>query len=137
MKKILLALDGSAGSKKCMDMCAEMAGLYKASVGLLHVIPILDENIHYGLPESGLSPALEAEAQIILKEAQAFFKKKNIKTSIMIEHGIAGSVIIEKSHDFGLVIVGSQGKSGMEKLFLGSTSEHVVQNCAKPVLVVK
>lgn len=137
MKKILLALDGSAGSKKCMEMCAELAGLYKASVGLLHVIPILDENIHYGLPESGLSPALEAEAKGILKEAEAFFKKKNVKTSIMIEHGIAGSVIVEKARGFDLVVVGSQGKSGVERLFLGSTSEHVVQNCAKPVLVVK
>jgi len=55
----------------------------------------------------------------------------------MIEHGIAGSVIVEKAHGFDLVVVGSQGKSGVERLFLGSTSEHVVQNCPKPVLVVK
>jgi len=137
MKKILLALDGSEGSKKCMELCAEMAGLYKASVGLLHVVPVLGNNIHYGLPESGLQPALEGEAQAILKEAEAFFSKKKIKTSILIEHGIAGSVIVEKSHGFDLVVVGSQGKSGVEKLFLGSTSEHVVQNCTKPVLVVK
>lgn len=137
MKKILIALDGSKGSEKSMELCAEIAGLYKASVGLLHVIPVLGENIHYGLPESGLQPALEAEAGEILKDAEAFFRKKKIKTSVMIEHGTAGGVIIEKARGFDLVIVGSQGKSGVEKLFLGSTSEYVVQNCSKPVLVVK
>lgn len=137
MKKMLIAIDGSESSKKAMEMCAELAGVYKGKVGLLHVVPILDENIHYGLPESGLQPALEAEAQEVLKEAESFFKKKKIGTSILIEHGLAGNIIVEKAADFDLVIVGSHSKSGVERLFLGSVSEHVVQNSPKPVLVVR
>ncbi len=137
MKKILLATDGSEVSEKAMEMCAKLAELYGGRIGILHVIPVLDANIHYGAPESGLQPALEAEAQTVLKTAESFFKKKKIKTSILIEHGTAGSVIVEKAVDFDLVVVGSHSKSGVERLFLGSVSEYVVQNSPKPVLVVK
>jgi len=54
----------------------------------------------------------------------------------MIEHGIAGSVIVEKRTVLTLWSSALRANPRREAL-LGSTSEHVVQNCPKPVLVVK
>jgi nucleotide-binding universal stress UspA family protein len=35
------------------------------------------------------------------------------------------------------IVVGSHGRTGLERLFLGSVSEHVVRHAHCPVLVVR
>jgi len=73
-EKILLALDGSA-AQRSVWRCAQSWQAFTRQASAPACDPLLDENIHYGLPESGLSPALEARPDD-MKEAEAFSRKK-------------------------------------------------------------
>ena len=56
-----------------------------------------------------------------------------------IEGGDPADVICDVAEHLGVdvVIVGSHGRTGLGRLFLGSVSEHVVRHASCPVLVVR
>ena len=57
----------------------------------------------------------------------------------VIEEGEAASVICKEAADRGadVIVVGSHGRTGVKRLFLGSVSERVVRHAPCPVLVVR
>jgi len=56
-----------------------------------------------------------------------------------VEIGDAATTICDVAAELGVdvIVVGSHGRRGISRLFLGSTSEHVVRNAPCPVLVVR
>ena len=56
-----------------------------------------------------------------------------------VEIGDAATTICAIAEELGVdvIVVGSHGRKGVSRLFLGSTSEHVVRNAPCPVLVVR
>jgi nucleotide-binding universal stress UspA family protein len=57
----------------------------------------------------------------------------------VIEEGDAADVICKEAADRGadVIVVGTHGRTGLKRLFLGSVSEHVVRRAPCPVLVVR
>jgi len=57
----------------------------------------------------------------------------------VIEEGEAAAVICKAAADRGadVIVVGSHGRTGVRRLFLGSVSEHVVRHAPCPVLVIR
>jgi nucleotide-binding universal stress UspA family protein len=57
----------------------------------------------------------------------------------VIEVGDAASTICNTAGRLGvdMIVVGSHGRTGLSRLFLGSVSEHVVRHAPCPVLVVR
>ena len=76
----------------------------------------------------------------ILSKASKFFKDKNIKSHTILKEGHPSHTIVNvaKDGDFDMIVMGRRGLGGLQKFFLGSVSNAVVQeaeNCS--VLVVK
>jgi nucleotide-binding universal stress UspA family protein len=62
-----------------------------------------------------------------------------VPTHEVIEEGDAADVICKEAADRGtdVIVVGTHGRTGLKRLFLGSVSEHVVRRAPCPVLVVR
>jgi len=62
-----------------------------------------------------------------------------VPTHEVIEEGDAADVICKEAADRGadVIVVGTHGRTGVKRLFLGSVSEHVVRRAPCPVLVVR
>ena len=76
----------------------------------------------------------------MLSDALKFFKEKNIKARTVLKEGHPADTIIKVAHEggFDMIVIGSRGVSGLQKLFLGSVSNaiiHEAKNCS--VLIVK
>jgi nucleotide-binding universal stress UspA family protein len=56
-----------------------------------------------------------------------------------VEIGDAATTICAVAEELGVdvIVVGSHGRTGLSRLFLGSTSEHVIRHAPCPVLVVR
>jgi nucleotide-binding universal stress UspA family protein len=56
-----------------------------------------------------------------------------------VEVGDVPTTICRIAEDLGVdvIVVGSHGRTGMKRLFLGSVSEHVVRHAPCPVLVIR
>ena len=66
-------------------------------------------------------------------------KKEMLEQTTEIRQGHAGNEIVRAAGEIGadLVVVGSHGKSEVDRLLLGSVSSFVVSNCATTVMVVR
>lgn len=135
--KILIAIDGSEHSKKAMEVVAKVAKDLNAKIDLIHVVVMIDENFKYGVPTPGIREALEEEGIAILRDGEDFFKKKGIKVKEILEHGEPSDAIIQQGKAYDLIVMGTVGRTGIEKFLLGSVSERVVRHATCSTLIIR
>ncbi len=81
--------------------------------------------------------ARDTERQLLvaaLARSRARHPQVNVREDVCV--GWAGHVLVERSHDAQLVVVGARGRGGFIGLLLGSTSQQVLHHADCPVLVV-
>jgi nucleotide-binding universal stress UspA family protein len=145
-RKILAAIDGSEPSQHALEHAADIAETRKAELVIMTAVP----HAHVAaFPVEGFSPLyldqyeddLNHTYSRILAEAVEATKKNHpkIRISQKLMHGRAGDAIVEasKEEEIDLIVMGCRGLSGVTGFVLGSVSRHVVENCTKPILIVK
>ncbi len=138
--QILVAIDGSKISDKALETAIEEARVWKATV---HAIYVVETGLFSSLPMDNtweiMYSMLEKEGDKALSTAREKALKQGVKIEAVLKQGHAGNEIVRAAKDLGadLVIVGSHGKSEVDRLLLGSVSSFVVSNCEKNVMVVR
>lgn len=125
--KILVATDGSDASMKAVERALEMAQSEKAEITLISVSPYSKDDFDEMWPS--VQDKLEARAADALNKGKAFFEAKGIKVQLILEAGVnpANNIIRRAAEGkFDLILMGSTGKSGIERAFMGSTAGKVV-----------
>lgn len=126
-KKILLATDGSEQNKKAVTHAIEQA---KISGAELHAVYVLDMKTDYE-PKSYLSTDLSNVENIAKKEGI------NVKKWIVKGHPAEEILKLAKEKAADLIVMGSLGRSGIEKILLGNVADKVIRNSSIPVLIVR
>lgn len=149
--KILVCTDGSKHSQKALEKALMLAGgCTVEDVAIIHVykpsadatFPYASESItaeHMKIFEKMIEEQ-KKDRRKILSKALKLFKEKNIKARTMLKEGHPPHVIVNiaQNEGFDIIIIGSEGLSGLKKFFIGSVSNAVIQeakNCS--VLLVK
>ncbi len=142
--KILQATDGSKFSDRAADYGIDMAKKLNAEVLALYVVNLKhlelyalehhDEIIGYG-DENG---RLEKESREALAYVAARAKEKGVSLATRTTRGYPADEIVRIAGEegFDLIVLGNLGKTGIERMLLGSVSEAVVRKAPCPVLVV-
>ena len=143
--KILVCTDGSEHSQKALEEASIIAkGCHADEVAIIHVYEIYVPLISFSTEQMESIRKLIKERKKIrkkmLSDALKFFKEKNIKARTVLKEGHPADTIIKVAHEggFDMIVIGSRGVSGLQKLFLGSVSNaiiHEAKNCS--VLIVK
>ena len=139
MKRILVAVDGSAESNKALDFAVDLA---KGAQGELLVVNVAEDMCPIGLTEFDINTVREIarkESDAILAAAVERAKAGGVKTRGITETGSPAEVIeaIAQREKVEHVVVGSHGKHGARKVALGSVSSRVVEWAPCTVTVVK
>jgi nucleotide-binding universal stress UspA family protein len=137
-KKILIATDGSVKNQPAVTKGLELAREFGS---IIYAIYVIDET-----PFTSSQPEiLTGEVYMKLKDegGKAVEQVKRIANGVKVEtlvlSGRPAHVITEFAvkNNVDLIIVGSQGKSGLERLLLGSVAESIIRMADCMVLVVK
>lgn len=137
---ILVAIDGSKISGQALEAAIEEARVWKATV---HAIYVVETGLFSSLPMDStweiMYSMLENEGNRALATAREMAERSGVKIETLMKQGHAGNEIVRAAADLGadLVIVGSHGKSEVDRLLLGSVSSFVVSNSGKTVMVVR
>jgi len=139
-KRILVPLDFSDPSKRALRLAADWAQLFGAHVYLLHVIevtPFLSglEEVPLAVSEHDLAQTAKATlAGLASSELPA-----ETKVVVLIRRGKAYDQIVTaaRSLKIDLIIIATHGRTGLDKMLLGSTAERVVRYAPCPVLTVR
>ena len=140
MKKIIVPVDFSIHSEYALKTAASLAKKYDAAIYALHMLDIQEVN----LTESEMYQ--QEKAVFFLKLAEKkfndFLKKpylQDLDIVPVIKHYKVFSEVnaVAKEVAADLIIMGSQGTSGLKEFFVGSNTEKVVRYAEIPVLVIK
>ena len=133
---ILVAYDGSPFSQSALHRAMGFAR--DADKELMLVNVIFTYGKFFSLPEEAIAE-LRSKAEAMLEEAKAKCLAENVKCSVKIMEG-EPHIGIQKCTDkvkASMVVIGSRGKRGLNRLILGSVTEKVIAMVSVPVLVVK
>ncbi len=142
--KILLAIDDSKFSEAAIESVIRQATPQETEVRVLHVIepiPIYPDGQAWGYgPEA--SQVLEEqrkEAEALVERAGQTLREKNFKVMTAIEEGNPKEVIIDSAAEWhaDLIVVGSHGRHGLDRFFMGSVSEAVARHARCSVQIVR
>ncbi|CAK7011209.1 TRAP-T-associated universal stress protein TeaD [Saezia sanguinis] len=141
-KKVLVPIDGSAPSTKARQAAVEVAKMFDIPIVALYVIEPLP---YVGLAEVGVpdlaeySSAVRAEASKVLEAVEAECKDQGVKCeTVLVEAANVDQGILEQaeSRDCNLIVMGTHGRRGINRLLMGSVARSVLGQSKVPVLVV-
>ena len=144
--KILVCSDGSAKALQAAATAAEIARKFGSEVVLLSVYdPSLIPAATMGIPGGPLETAVDfglyaAETQSAVEhETGSVFEKAGVPYRSRRELGHPVDRIVRSAEDeqADLIVMGSRGIGGFERLLLGSVSEGVLRHAHCPVLSVR
>lgn len=140
-KKILCPIDLSEVSPKMVPVIKEMAQKHDAQIHLLFVVRVLEHFTALYVPDlsiTKLEQEMIAGAEKRLDEFAMEHFGDNGAEKVNVVLGDASEEIVTYVNDeeMDLVIVGTHGRKGLEKVFFGSVAEKVVKTCPVPVLSI-
>lgn len=145
-KTILVALDGSDISRRALAEALDVARAMQSSVHAVHVVqtgayPILTSNELEppDIARQALLDSLEREGERILADAGEDAAGAGLRITTHKHNGHPGAVITALAQELGadLTVVGSHGRSRLDRFFLGSVSSYVVDHATSTVMIVR
>ena len=141
-QNILVPFDLSAQSTRAFKVAVDIAKKYHSKVALL--ICLEGDAWHHMYYDS------RADSELIKKQSKAAKKyleklesiaEKNdisVKSHILTSKSVVKDIVVfSKSRKYDLIVMGSHGRTGIDKLILGSVANGVTQKAHCPVLLVK
>ncbi len=143
LKSILVGTDFSVCAARAFSFAVSLAATQGARVHLLHVLmePIQAFDVAGALPYLDVTTQREWEeaTKKRLASAVASAEKRGVSATSELLWGRPSDAIIETAvkQNASLVVLGTHGRTALEKLLIGSTAERVVRLCPAPVLTVR
>ena len=142
-KHILVPVDGSSTARQAIDKALAIAEAFKSTVTLVYVIDPyaftgMGNDFSYGQAE--YLEAATREGHAAIAAARQVFEVNGIAVSGSVVEGSAiYQAILDTAESIGadLVVMGSHGRRGLEKLVLGSVTAQVLSHAHICVLVVR
>ena len=152
-KRILVAIDGSATSDLALREAIELAKNQNAMLRLVHVVDVTPPAymtvetasavaIHFPLAEYQKALQEAGEKLLTTRATNAREAGVNVDTKL-VTVGMLGERIYEaidkesKEWPANLIVIGTEGRRGFQRLMVGSVAEGLVRISTKPVLLIR
>lgn len=142
IKVIVVGVDGSEQSRAALQWAYDEAAHHGASVTAVMTWepPTLPMSPPYGAltdADYPTSPRTEALALLDQLVADLDGQRADVDVRTSVEEGHPAEVLIERSKEADLLVVGSRGHGGFAGMLLGSVSHHLVAHASCPVVVLR
>jgi nucleotide-binding universal stress UspA family protein len=143
MRRILVASDFSEASRPALTTALRMAKRDQATLTILHVteprMPVSPDQSAAFAGWEALEKRSHAWAQRQLAGLTAAATKAGVHAEGVLAEGSAAREIVRaaRRRHSELVVIGTHGRRGLAKLFLGSVTAGVVATSACPVMTVR
>lgn len=137
-KNVLVPTDGSDTADVALEAGVELATIHDAGVHVLSVVDVtsLGIDVHSEVQVN----VLEERAETVIEEATGYASEQSVESvEGVVEYGSAVHRAIRSyvdEHDVDLVVMGTHGRSGLDRYLLGSVAEKIVRTAPVPVLTV-
>src|SRR5262245_36773335 len=137
IKEILCPVDFFAASERAVNYAAGLAQKYGSTVHLLHVVtPSIVAAYEYPVNTTDIARLMQEASAREMKEPVARLKGKRVKVETQIKVGDVHDVIKRSisATKPDLIAMGTHGRHGVGRWFMGSVTEWLMRHSPVPVL---
>lgn len=147
-ERILIPIDHSARSRQAARAAIEIARRFKASIVVLHAVAPYSPHAVGGI-RSRIVNQLTAEeynalaakkARTALAGVALLAKAARVRCeTVLVENRDPAAAIIEQARKqrADLIVMASSGRTGIERIFLGSVAKEVLAGADRPLLIYR
>ena len=138
-RNIVIATDGSGNTRRAIEYGIKFAKFSGATVHALHVIDTSSLSQSWTVGWETMYEILQNEGQRAISKVKEYGEASGVDVKEVLLEGHPSSEIIDFAENNGidLIVMGTLGKTGLDRFLLGSVAEKVVRNSKVPVLVVR
>ncbi|MFB6085415.1 MAG: universal stress protein [Halodesulfurarchaeum sp.] len=138
-RNILIPTDGSEGSTRAISEAVNLAELTGGTVHGLYVIDTRDYNV---LPESKwltIEDEFTEEAERALGTVRETAEEASVHVTTDIARGVPAEEILDyvDENDIDLIVMGTHGRTGLNRVLVGSVTERVIRRATVPIQIVR
>lgn len=141
IKKIICAVDFSDHSPVVADYASTLAKTMGAEILCLYVAPSLDQYVGFHVPPSSIENFVGEIVSGADSTMETFIAEnfKDVTVNGKVVTGYAAEEILSLSESEGadMVVMGTHGRAGIDRILFGSVAEKVVKSAKCPVLTVR
>lgn len=141
-RRILHPSDFSSASRRAFSRAVAMAKAERAQLLLVHVmtpvIPLMGEGYISPKAYDDMERSTRAYGQKEIDKLVAKAKAAGVRARALLLEGTAADRIVRaaRSYRADIIVIGTHGRTGLARVFLGSVAERVVGTAPCPVLTV-
>lgn len=135
-ERILIPTDGSEGATVAAGQAVELAYRFEAA---LHAIYVIDTETGMDTDIEGVFEAFEEAGRKAVDSVIDLADNAGVESVVAeVAQGRPPEVILAYAdeHDIDMIVMGTHGRTGIDRLLLGSVTEEVVRKSPVPVLTV-
>ncbi len=140
IQKILIPTDGSEHSIRAAEYGISIAKVHDAQIMVVYVVDeVVTDQFAKGAEREAVEAELKNDGQRFIHYALGLAEKEGVKGTSMLVRGrpFEQIVNIAKGLNIDLIVMGTYGRRGADRILLGSVAERVIEYSPCPVLVVK
>lgn len=141
IKKILCAVDLSEHSKAVAEYAVLLAKKLDASVLVVYTAPSLSQYVGFHVPPNTIENFVGEIVTGAEKSMEDFVAENfsEVKAASQVRVGYAAEEILNRAHEenVDIIVMGTHGRKGIDRILFGSVAEKVVKNADMPVLTVR
>lgn len=142
IERILFPVDFSEGSTNAVEYAISLRKEYDATLYLLHVVHDISMTTGWQVPHVRLGELYRDMEEYARKEMEKFCRdlfRECDKIEQIVVSGIPHEEILKFARDkkIDIIVIGTHGKTGIDRMLFGSTAEKVVRKAPCPVLSVR
>ncbi|ADJ14782.1 universal stress protein [Halalkalicoccus jeotgali] len=138
--RILVPTDGSAGVERAIEQAAALADVHGATI---HAVFVVNTASFASLPMEtsweGVSDMLREDGEKALERVRQIADRYGVPVETALIEGTPSKEVVRYAEAEGcdLIVMGTHGRGGIDRLLLGSVAERVVRGSPVPVLTVR
>ena len=141
VKKILCAVDFSESSPQVAEYAATLAAATKAEILCVYIAPSLAEYVGFNVPQAALDTFVGDVVSSADTSMHDFLSEhfKGLSAAGLVVTGYPAEEILKVAADrkADMIVMGTHGRTGIDRIIFGSVAEKVVKSALCPVLTVK
>jgi nucleotide-binding universal stress UspA family protein len=138
--RILVPTDGSEASDAAVSHALDLAAEHGATLLAVYVVDTASiAGMTMETTWEGVSDMLYREGEEALDEVTALATERGVPVETSVVEGAPARMILEHAEERNcdVVVMGTHGRGGIDRLLLGSVTEKVVRGSDVPVLTVR
>ena len=139
IKKILVPTDGSDYSMRAAEHAVSIAKMLDAQIIVVYVVDEVVVNQIKVTERENVEQELKQDGKRYIKYVLGLAENEGVKADSILAKGTPFEQIVHlaKELNIDLIVMGTYGRRGAERILIGSVAERVIEYSSCPVLVIK